>query len=86
MLFMQVMAYLSADNKQFCSLTLMYEATEKQLDSLTNFEYKDNNQIYFSMKFLCANRIAPDGTLHSAASNLGLFCLPIYHKRYTRLV
>ena len=39
----------------------------------------------FSMKFLCANRIAPDGTPHSAASHLGLFCLPISHKRDARL-
>ena len=30
---------------------------------------------HFSMKFLGANRIAPDGTPHSAASHLGLFCL-----------
>ena len=37
------------------------------------------------MKFLLANRIAPDGTPHSVASNLGLFCLPISHKWDTRL-
>ena len=30
----------------------------------------------FLMKFLCANRIAPDGMLRSAASHLGHFCLP----------
>ena len=35
----------------------------------------------FSMKFLCANRIASDGTPRSAASHLGLFCLPLSHKR-----
>ena len=40
---------------------------------------------YFSMKFLCANRIAPDGTLGSAASHLVLFCLPMSHKRDARL-
>ena len=40
---------------------------------------------HFSMKFLCANRIAPDGTPHSAASHLGLCCLPMSHKRDTRL-
>ena len=38
----------------------------------------------FSMKFLCANRIAPDGTPRSEASHLGLFCLPMYHKRDAR--
>ena len=32
---------------------------------------------YFSMKFFLANRIAPDGTQHSAASHLGLYCLPV---------
>ena len=31
---------------------------------------------HFSMKFLCANRIAPDGTPRSAASHLELCCLP----------
>ena len=36
---------------------------------------------HFSMKFLGANRIAPDGTPRSAASHLGLFCLPMSHKR-----
>ena len=40
---------------------------------------------HFSMKFLCANRIAPDGTPRSAASHLGLFCLPMSHKRDDRL-
>ena len=39
----------------------------------------------FSMKFLCANRIAPDGTPRSAASHLGIFCLPMSHKRDARL-
>ena len=29
------------------------------------------------MKFFCANRIVPDGTPRSAASHLGLFCLPM---------
>ena len=40
---------------------------------------------HFSMKFLSANRIAPDGKPRSAASHLGLFCLPMSHKRDTRL-
>ena len=38
------------------------------------------------MKFLCANRIAPDRTLRSAASHLGLFCSPMSHKRDTGLI
>ena len=39
---------------------------------------------YFSMKFLCANRTAPDGTPHDAASHQGLFCLPMSHKKAAR--
>ena len=46
----------------------------------------------FSMKFLLSNRIAPDGTLQNMASmpgsaelNLGLYCLPMSHKRDARL-
>ena len=39
----------------------------------------------FSMKILQVNRIAPDGTPHSAASHLGLFRLPMSHKRDARL-
>ena len=35
----------------------------------------------FSMKILLANRIAPDVTPRFAASHLGLFCLPMSHKR-----
>ena len=42
--------------------------------------------ISFSMKSLCANRIVPGGTLRSAASHLGLYCLPMSHKRETRLI
>ena len=37
------------------------------------------------MKFLKANRIVPDGTPRSAASHLGLCCLPMSHKRDARL-
>ena len=40
---------------------------------------------HLTMKFLCANRIATDGTLRSVASHLGLCCLPMSHKRDTRL-
>ena len=39
----------------------------------------------FSMKILLANRIAPDGMPRSAASHLGLFCLPMSYKRDARL-
>ena len=38
------------------------------------------------MKFLLANRIAPDGTTRFAASHLGLFCLPMSHKKDARLI
>ena len=37
------------------------------------------------MKLHLANRIAPDGTPRSAASHLGLFCLPMSLKREARL-
>ena len=40
----------------------------------------------FSMKILCANRIAPDGTPQNAASHLGLYCLPMSHKKDARLI
>ena len=36
---------------------------------------------HFSVTFPCANRIAPNGTPRSAASHLGLSCLPMSHKR-----
>ena len=39
----------------------------------------------FSMKILSANRIAPDRRPRFAASHLGLFCLPMSHKRGARL-
>ena len=39
---------------------------------------------HFSMKILIANRIAPDGTSHSVASYLGLYCLPMSHKKDAR--
>ena len=40
----------------------------------------------FLMKILLANRIAPDGTPRSAASHLGLCCLPMSHKKDARLI
>ena len=39
----------------------------------------------FTMKFLSANRIAPDGTLRSAVSHLGLCYLPMFLKKDVRL-
>ena len=41
---------------------------------------------HFSMKFMKANRIAPDGMPCVAASHLGLFCLPMSHKKEARLI
>ena len=41
---------------------------------------------HFSMKFLCANRIAPDRTSRSVASHMGLLCLPTSHKKDARLI
>ena len=42
--------------------------------------------IFRGMKFLQANRIAPDGMPRFAASHLGLFCLPMSHKKDARLI
>ena len=39
----------------------------------------------FLMKMVFANRIAPDGTLRSAALHLGLYCLCMSHKKDARL-
>ena len=36
---------------------------------------------HFSMKIMSANRITPDGTPRFAASHLGIFCLPMSHKK-----
>ena len=41
---------------------------------------------HFSMKFISANRIAPDGSPRFAASHLELFCLPMPHKKDARLI
>ena len=41
---------------------------------------------HFSMKNKTRNRIAPDGTPRFAASHLGLFCLPMSHKKDSRLI
>ena len=41
---------------------------------------------HFSMKFMPVNRIAPDGAPRFAASHLGLFCLPMSHKKNARLL
>ena len=41
---------------------------------------------HFSMKFMKANRIAPDGTSRFAASHLGLFYLHMSHKNDAMLI
>ena len=38
------------------------------------------------MKIMSANRLAPDGTPRFAASHLGLFCLPMSHKKDARRI
>ena len=42
--------------------------------------------IIFLLNILLANRIAPDGTPRSAASHLGLCCLPMSPKKDARLI
>ena len=43
---------------------------------------------HFSMKFISANRIVPDGSGPPClvASHLGLFCLAMSHKKDARLI
>ena len=48
-------------------------------DIRSNFSFL----FHFAMKIMQANRIAPDGTPRLAASHLGLFCLPMSHKKDT---
>ena len=59
-----------------------------QLDEPTSIFWgiKSNFLFHFLMKIIKANRIAPDGTPHLAASNLGLFCLPMSHKKDAMLI
>ena len=45
-----------------------------------------NFYLIFLMKLLLTNSIAPDGTPRSAASHLGLYCLPMSHKMDARLI
>ena len=40
----------------------------------------------FSMKFISANRIAPDGTPLFGVSHSGIFCLHMSYKKDARLV
>ena len=41
---------------------------------------------HFSMKIMSANRLAPDGRPRFVVSHLGLFCLPMSHKKDARLI
>ena len=41
---------------------------------------------HFSMKIMSANRIAPDGTPRLAATHLGLFGLPMSHRKDARII
>ena len=38
------------------------------------------------MKIMSANRITPNGTPRFVASHLGLYCLPMSHKKDARLI
>ena len=57
-----------------------------QLDESTFIFRGVRCDFYFFYLILCANRIAPDGTLRSAASHLGLSCLPVSDKKDARLI
>ena len=49
---------------------------------MSNFKFSCK----FLIKILLANKIAPDGTPRYAASHLGLYCLPMSHKKDTRRI
>ena len=59
---------------QIYESTFIFRGVRSDLEFLFNF----------SIKFLYANRIAPDGMQRSAASHLGICCLPMSHKRNAR--
>ena len=53
----------------------------------STFILRDTGCIFhFSIQIMKANRKAPDGTPRFAVSHLGLFCLPMSHKKDTRLI
>ena len=41
---------------------------------------------HFAMKFMKTYRMSPDGTPHNAGSHLGIFRLPLSHKKVARLI
>ena len=44
-------------------------------------------QLYFIFDdFFTENRTDPDGTTYVAASHQGLFCFPVSHEKYARLI
>ena len=50
------------------------------------YQLDESTFIFFmGVNFLYANSIAPDGRLHSMASHLELYCLPMFHKKDARL-
>ena len=56
-------------------------------ESIFNFRGFRSNftfSFHFSMKFVSVNRIVAEGTPRFAASHLGLFCLPMSHKKDAR--
>ena len=56
-------------------------------ESIFNFrDIRSPFSFHFSIKFMGANRIAPDGTPHFAESYLGLFCLVMSHKKDVSLI
>ena len=52
---------------------------------LRGFKSNFSFLFHFAIKFMSANRLAPDGMPRLAASHLGLFCLHMSHKKDTRL-
>ena len=77
-------------NKMFNQLVTNGFSHPYQLDEFI-FIFRGIRSVFqflfqFLMRIVSANRIAPDGTLRFAASHLGLFCLPMSHKKDARLI
>ena len=58
---------------------------DESILTFRDIRYNFSFLFHFSMKIKIANSIAPDCTPRFAASHLGLFCLPMSHKKNARL-
>ena len=59
---------------------------DKSTFSFTGIRSRFSFLFHFLMKFMKANRIAPDGTPRFAASHMGVFCMPMSYKNHAKLI